>query len=105
MTPEKRLYLSKVRALAERIASRAQVSPVRAVYTMRDWPEDKATVYRHVGTGPTVCVARIRVDAELVDGRDEAYTLDELLPIEEARFAMVNLLTQRTPYIRPRLPR
>src|SRR5687768_5113722 len=107
MTPEKRLYLQKVRALAERIASRAYVDRPKVVYTEDDWIRDKIHVLRSVsvnyGASRTVCF--VRVDAELVDGRDEAYTLNELLPVEEARFALVNLLMQRTPYIRPRLPR
>jgi len=108
MTPEKRLYLQKVRALAERIAIRAGVTKPRvALFGGDDWIEDRAIVFRKVWTrarGIHV-IASVRVDAELVDGRDEAYTLDELLPESEARFALVNLLMQRTPYVRPRLPR
>jgi hypothetical protein len=106
LTPEKAAYLNKVRALAVRLAERAGVTKPKVVYTEYDWAHDKALVVRKVFLPRGLdIVTSVRVDAELVDGRDESYALDDLLPVEEARYALVNLLMHRTPYVRPRLPR
>ncbi len=90
--------------LAHSIASRATVTPARIVYTGHDWTHDKATITRKARSVAGTVLVHVRVEAELVDGRDEAYTLDEILPEEEARYALGHLLATRTINIRPKLP-
>ncbi len=102
---DSRAHYERLKPLAQSIADRAYVErPHWTQLDGDDYARDKAKVLRRVWFGPLRLIVWITVDVCLVNGEDQAYSLEELMPEDEARYAFYSTLLKRTAFVRPKLP-
>lgn len=98
-------YYDRLRPLCQRLADRAYVErPHWTQLDGDDYAKGQAKVLRRVWLGPVRLMVWITVTVDLVDGTDQAYSLEDLMPESEARYAFYEKLLRRTAFVRPKLP-
>lgn len=98
------LYAKRKRAreLAGGIASRALITPVRVLHMGDDFVRDRVTLRRDCQVKG---LPKIAVWESVSEGCLEDYAPEEILDEKEARYAIINLLGNRTWFCRPNLPK